>query len=76
MDRVDALKTALSVLAAICDRHLPDEAEVAKLRTAAPNLADRAVDELAREVIQRSIRGKSVNSEDGTRRGCSLRRRA
>jgi hypothetical protein len=62
MNRVEALRTALRVLTSICERGEPDIADVSELRAYAPDLITCDTDEIAREVIERTMSTKSVNS--------------
>jgi hypothetical protein len=58
-DHIDVIKTALRILSAICERRLPDPADVAALRDYKPDLATLPVDDLACEVVQKFVRASS-----------------
>jgi hypothetical protein len=55
-DSLEAMKTALRVLTAICEKRQPDPADVQDLRHYAPLLAHCPIDEVACEVIHQSLR--------------------
>jgi hypothetical protein len=60
----DAMTTALRVLKAVTEKHLPDPADIAALRDlAGPQPEDIDVDELACEVIQTALKRRAAARE-------------
>jgi len=55
MNRLDALETALRVLVEFCDGRAPAGEDMSELQAYAPDLIDYAGDDLAREIVQRTV---------------------
>ena len=67
-ESLDAMKLALRVLTAICEKREPDAADAEELRHYAPLLGRLPIDEVACEVIQQWLRiragGRSAGAPD------------
>jgi hypothetical protein len=66
---LDAMKVALRVLTALTERRDPAAEDLADLRTYAPDANRLAPDELACEVIQRSIKARAAARESAKTSG-------
>jgi hypothetical protein len=66
---LDAMKVALRVLTALTERKDPTAEDLSDLRMFAPDANRLAPDELACEVIQRSIKARAMAREAGKSSG-------
>ena len=66
MERMDALRIALRVLAAVTEYRQPSESDVEVLRGVMPLCAQYSPDDLASEVIQQILKGRARARTKGT----------